>query len=63
MIRIEYDPTVDPPAPSGPHGGPGDPHTVRSPSALYCVDCGEKLDAVLLARMRAALVREGEHVR
>jgi len=43
-------------------GHPDRPHVVRSLPALYCIVCGANVAAVILDRMRVALVRtEGDH--
>jgi hypothetical protein len=43
-----------------PHGSPANPHVVRSATVLDCPECGERLAAVILERMRASLVRTEE---
>lgn len=40
---------------AAPHGSPDNPHVVRSAVVLDCPECGERLAAVILDRLRAKL--------
>lgn len=60
MIRIEYDADAPPSRPTGPHGSPGNPHTVASPTSLVCLGCGANLAALWLDRMVASAKRVEE---
>jgi len=42
---------------AAPHGGPANPHIVRSATALRCEECGVDLGAAWLFRACASLVR------
>jgi hypothetical protein len=44
----------------GKCGSVGNPHQVRSPSALSCSGCGENVRATLLERLRASLAPKAE---
>jgi hypothetical protein len=46
----------------GEHGSPSNPHRVRSPSALVCLECGENLSAILVGRMVEAARRAREAI-
>jgi hypothetical protein len=45
---------------TGPHGSPANPHVVSSARVLDCPECGERLAAVLLDRLRVALPLDAE---